>query len=162
MFRSLASSECWQSKLCCAAEVTMKNFQCLILENRITWSCHLFYTSRVCSTWQLSSFKKTEFKLHWNSIILMTFENIHSKSQTSSHSNHCTKSYETDFMPLPQDIFKHKNDLFSALYPLFHFIKVERWLSNAERQRRISADKNNSMCSSPTRHYPGSLELPPH
>lgn len=57
MCRSLASSECWHSKLCCVTVITMKNFQCLILKNRITWSFHLFYTSTVCSTWQLSPLK---------------------------------------------------------------------------------------------------------
>lgn len=47
-----------QSKLCCATVITMKNFQCSILKNRIAWSFHLFYTSRVCSTRQLSPLKK--------------------------------------------------------------------------------------------------------
>lgn len=92
MFRSLASSEHWQSKLCCATVITLKSFQCLILKNRITRSFHLFYTFRRCSTWQLSPFKKHGVETAWRLNYIHDFLNIHFKRQVSSHSNHSTKS----------------------------------------------------------------------
>lgn len=120
---SLASSECRQSKLCCATVITMKNFQCSVLKNRITWSFHLFYTSRVCSTRQLSLFKKQSLNCIETQLYPWLFKHTLQKAGFITF-----KSLSKIFSPiykkwilslLPWNVFKYKNYFFLAFGPTF-------------------------------------------
>ena len=121
MFRSLASSECWQSKLCCAAVITMKNFQGLILKNRITWSFHLFYTSSVCATWQLSPLKKWSWNCNETQLYPWLFKHTLQKAGVitfKSLSKILSPNFQKiDFYPSPT--------------------RQTGWLRHDERQREI-------------------------
>lgn len=110
--------------------------------------------SRVCSTRQLSPFKKqrveTALKLNYTH----DFLNIHFKRQVSSHAKSLSKIFSPTckkeiFIPLPRDLFKYTNDFFLFFCtPLLGLL--EGWLSNGERQR-VHLIKTG-MCSPPKRH----------
>lgn len=164
--------ERWRSKPCCATVITMTNFPMLnIKEYKSMIPPPLLHLSSVFNV-AIIFVQAAEFKLHWNSIIPMTFLNIHFKRQVSSHSDHWAKSLsqlikKRFLSPHPlRDIFKYKSDFPKSLeLPLrfFHLWmqKEGRAMLKDKEGAHLILKTNGSTCSSPKRHSLPRARLPP-